>query len=113
MFLFLLLSFVCSSDTLSSESGCKLAHVCVFDLTNEDCGPGRVVAPNMTMGGCCPGCAIGTDVGTNEGSYVSCLKISDIEKFLCTYASACIILLDINIQANLLIIIHIYLFFYQ
>lgn len=84
MFLFFLLLFVCSSSTLSSVSGCKLAHVCVSDLTDEDCGLGRAVAPNMTIGGCCPGCVIYPGDGSEEGRYVLFLKISVVEQFLST-----------------------------
>lgn len=90
MFLFFLLLFVCSSSALSSESGCKLAHVCVSDLTDEDCGPGRVVAPNMTMGGCCPGCVNDPGDGSEEGRYVLYLKISNVEHLPCTRTYHCL-----------------------
>lgn len=77
MFLFFLLLFVCSSSTLSSESECKLAQVCVSDLTDEDCGPGYVAVPNVTLGRCCPGCVIDTN-GSEEGTYVLNIKTSNI-----------------------------------
>lgn len=68
MFLFFLLLSLCSKSALSAQSECNLAQVCVSDLTDEDCAPGHVVAPNVIMGGCCPGCVIATS-DENDGMF--------------------------------------------
>lgn len=68
MFLFFLLLLVSSRSGLTSE--CNLAQVCVSDLTDEDCAPGYVVAPNVIMGGCCPGCVIDTSDESEEGMFI-------------------------------------------
>lgn len=74
MYLLVLLIFVCSS--IASSSGCNLAQVCISDLTDEDCGPGQIVAPNQSMGGCCPGCVFDTGTGGEGNFFFVILKLS-------------------------------------
>ncbi|KAJ0178400.1 hypothetical protein K1T71_006223 [Dendrolimus kikuchii] len=57
----LVISFLFVNSGNSQQ--CQIAQTCVTDLSVADCPPGQILAPNLTVFGCCPGCQTPTGGG--------------------------------------------------